>query len=70
MLDIGTRIELHPAHDMWMRGDRYGTIIGYGRPREYYDTFTGEHSTAIPYRVQLDKTNKIIRVHPKNLTEV
>lgn len=27
----GTRVELHPATDAWMRGDRYGTVVGVGR---------------------------------------
>ncbi len=31
MTTIGTRIELHPATDTWMRGDRYGTVIKVGR---------------------------------------
>jgi hypothetical protein len=24
----GDRIELHPATDLWMRGVRYGTVVG------------------------------------------
>jgi hypothetical protein len=24
---IGQRVELHPATDRWMMGDRYGTIV-------------------------------------------
>jgi hypothetical protein len=23
---VGDRIELHPAHDLWMRGARFGTV--------------------------------------------
>ena len=28
-LSIGDRIELSPACDLWMRGARYGTIVGF-----------------------------------------
>lgn len=26
--DIGDRIEIHPGTDLWMRGARYGVVIG------------------------------------------
>lgn len=26
----GDRIQVHPATDLWMRGDRYGTVISTG----------------------------------------
>ena len=25
---VGDRVELHPATDLWMRGARYGTVVG------------------------------------------
>jgi hypothetical protein len=25
------RVQVHPAHDLWMRGMRYGTVIGVGK---------------------------------------
>lgn len=25
---VGDRVEIHPGTDMWMRGARYGTVIG------------------------------------------
>ena len=25
---IGDRVEIHPGTDMWMKGARYGTVIG------------------------------------------
>jgi len=28
---IGARVELHPATDAWMRGDRYGIVLSIGR---------------------------------------
>jgi hypothetical protein len=29
----GTRVELHPATDLWMRGARYGAVVTSGRTR-------------------------------------
>ena len=26
--DVGDRVELHPACDLWMRGARFGTVAG------------------------------------------
>jgi len=26
-LKVGSRVELHPGMDLWMRGARYGTVI-------------------------------------------
>ena len=28
---VGDRVELHPATDAWMSGDRYGEVINIGR---------------------------------------
>jgi hypothetical protein len=25
---VGDRVELHPGTDMWMRGARFGTVVG------------------------------------------
>lgn len=25
---VGDRVELHPGTDLWMRGARYGTVVG------------------------------------------
>lgn len=58
MLSIGTRIQMHPATDCWMRGDRYGVIIGYGR------TATSLYCAEKPYRVKLDKSGRVYRVGP------
>jgi hypothetical protein len=30
-IKTGTRVQLHPATDAWMQGDRYGTIVKVGR---------------------------------------
>ena len=54
-MQIGKRIELHPATDLWMRGARYGTVLSV-TPKGLY-------------RVKLDKWPKVITV-PQNLFEV
>ena len=28
---VGDRVELHPATDLWMRGARYGVVVGMSR---------------------------------------
>ncbi len=30
-IDIGSRVQLHPATDAWMSGDRYGEVAKIGR---------------------------------------
>lgn len=30
-LKVGQRVELHPATDAWMQGDRFGEIVRVGR---------------------------------------
>jgi len=69
-LGKGTRVALHPATSEWMQGDRYGEIVGYGRTREYVNTFTHEHSMTRPYRVRLDVSGRIRRFHPDNVMVV
>jgi hypothetical protein len=57
---IGARVELHPATDDWMRGDRYGTVVGYGRK------VRGHH----PIRVKLDKSNRVKRYSQELVTVI
>jgi hypothetical protein len=49
--DHRPRVELHPATDRWMMGDRYGTVIKDERKGETW-----------VYTVKLDKSGKMIRV--------
>jgi hypothetical protein len=65
--DIGTRVQLHAATDEWMQGDRYGEIVGFGRKREYVDTFTNEHTFETPVRVKLDKSGRVKRFHSTHI---
>lgn len=49
----GTRVQLHPATDLWMRGARFGEVIAVGR------------TTA---KIMLD-SGKIVRVKFDNILE-
>jgi hypothetical protein len=49
---VGNRVELHPACDRWMRGDRYGVIVHVGRKLVH---------------VKMDKSEHLARLHPKNI---
>ncbi len=53
-----------------MQGDRYGTVIGYGHKRAYHDKATGDTIMVRPLRVKLDKSGRVIRVHPDDITPV
>ena len=70
MLNKGTRVSLHPVTDHWMRGERYGEIVGFGRTRDYHDSFTGVTNKIKPYLVKLDMSGKIVRLHPENVFAV
>lgn len=52
---VGDRVQLHPATDSWMRGDKYGEIMKVGREK---------------LTVKLDRSGRTIRVSPRNIGEV
>jgi len=54
---IGTRIELHPATDRWMMGDRFGTINGMDKP-------TG------CFRVKMDTSGRVLKVPPDQIGRI
>jgi hypothetical protein len=49
---IGTRLELHPATDDWMRGDRFGTVERVGRKYLY---------------VRMDRSGRLRKTAPRNV---
>jgi hypothetical protein len=51
----GPRVELHPGHDLWMQGARYGNII---------------KSKGDKHQVKLDKVSKPVWVHRDMLKEI
>jgi len=55
----GDRVATHPATDVWMQGDRYGTILAAFRLR------SGEWA----YRVRLD-SGREVKCHERNLNGV
>jgi hypothetical protein len=67
---IGARVELHPATDEWMQGDRYGEIVGRGRRREYRDRSTVTASFERLVVVKLDRSGRTRRFHPENVTVI
>ena len=51
-LQPGTRVELHPATDAWMMGDRFGEV---------------ERQAGDVVRVKMDRSGKTRRVHITNI---
>jgi hypothetical protein len=51
----GDRVQMHPGTDAWMRGDRYGDVVGVLR------------SGVVMVKMDSGQTR---RVHPRNLIEV
>jgi hypothetical protein len=52
---IGARIELSPATDAWMRGDRYGVIVKAGRKYLH---------------VLMDRSGRMLRIAPEYVNDV
>lgn len=46
-------VELHPATDRWMRGDKFGTVVG--------------HTPAGNVRIKLKASGKTLIFHPDNV---
>ena len=55
MWHIGDRVELAPHLDAWMAGDRYGNVESKGRRYIH---------------VRMDKSGKLRKVSPENLTRI
>lgn len=51
----GSRVQAHPATDAWMRGDRFGEVVGIGRKYVH---------------VLMDRSGRLRRFTPSNLTGV
>ncbi len=45
----GMRVELHPATDAWMLGDRFGTVVRVGRRLVH---------------VRMDRSGRVRRLYP------
>jgi hypothetical protein len=55
VVKLSDRVELHPATDRWMRGDRFGVVVAVGRKW---------------IKVRMDRSNDLIPVLPGNLTVI
>lgn len=53
---MGTRVELHPGTDAWMRGDRYGDIVAVSCRRG-----------RVVYRVRMDASGRLRSVAQGNI---
>jgi len=49
---VGSRVELHPATDLWMKGARFGTV---------------ERVTWHRLHVRLDATGRVVLLRPSDL---
>jgi len=49
---VGQRVELSPATDRWMSGDRFGTVEGVGRKL---------------LRIKMDRSGQTAKVSPVNI---
>ena len=48
----GQRVEIHPAMDAWMQGDRYGVVTKVGRTL---------------FSVKMDHSGRTLRIAPHNI---
>ena len=54
-MDIGTRVESHPATNAWIFGDRYGVVVKVGRKYVH---------------VKMDRSGRVLRFTPDNVDPV
>lgn len=67
-MKVGDRVQLNPAMDCWMAGDRYGEIVDVHR---WVVESVAWHMRPVKhYRVKLDKSGRTVEVHPDNIYEV
>lgn len=52
---VKDRVQIHPATDRWMRGDRYGEI---------------ERVTKTRLHVRMDRSKQLVTFHPDNILEI
>jgi hypothetical protein len=66
---IGKRVELHPATDRWMRGDRYGVIVAISK-RSYSYLDPTDPRNGRRFTVLMDKSGRRVRVSEGNIQDV
>ena len=66
---VGKRVQLHPATDRWMRGDKYGEIVAVStRSRSYLDPRDPRNGHT--FTVLMDRSGQRIKVAEGNIVEV
>lgn len=63
--NIGRRVELHPATDAWMMGDRFGTVVR--TTMRTANLIDPRESALVFVTVKLDKSGRIVRFHESNI---
>ena len=53
--NVGHRVELHPATDRWMMGDRFGNVVKVGRKLVH---------------VKMDRSGKTLKVSPECIGQI
>lgn len=61
----GMRVELHPATDAWMQGDRYGEVT-----RLHPASTKLVNASRGLVRVRMDKSGRSLLVDPRNLRQL
>lgn len=49
---VGSRVQLHPATDAWMQGDKYGEVVKVGTKYVH---------------VRMDRSGRVLKVTPRNI---
>lgn len=66
--NIGKRVELHPATDEWMFGDRYGEIV---RTTMRTANLVNPRESAVVFvSVKLDKSGRTRRFHESHILRI
>lgn len=52
---VGDRVQLHPATNLWMQGDRYGEVVKIRRGK---------------VTLKMDRSGRVIRAFPHDISEI
>jgi hypothetical protein len=63
--NVGKRIQLHPATDQWMMGDRFGVVVQVRCSSENANEF----GLITSVKIKLDRSGKTVKC-PSDLYEV
>lgn len=58
---IGKRVEIHPRFDRWMRGDKFGSVVGIRPVRG-----SGE----VILKIRMDTSGQTVAFYQDDVTEV